>query len=121
MLVGNNPIEMSGICEKLHQGFRGHVHTNISFTMKGIPQKVKLIRPSLIIVDELFGYSEIQKLVEALSNDPKTKHITMCMLKSSGLSYSHQLNISHFITKDSVSSKELVQRFWGSMEERKIA
>ena len=67
LLVGNNPIEMGGVLEKLKQVRGQRIATEIAFDLKSILERLLRFQPNFILIDDNIGRHELMETVNTLS------------------------------------------------------
>jgi PleD family two-component response regulator len=83
LLIGNNPMEMSTVLEKLKQVRNQQITTEIAFDLQSILERLIKFSPNFIFIDDNIGRFELQKTVKQLSTNRKTKDIPITVLKTS--------------------------------------
>jgi hypothetical protein len=83
LLVGNNPIEMGGILDKLNRIRTKKIVTEIAFDLKTISERLAHFKPSYILIDDNIGKLELTQVVTTLSAGNRTKNIPITVLKNS--------------------------------------
>src|SRR4051812_18775568 len=82
LVVGNNPIELGHVFDRL-QGITDRViQTETAFDLKTILERLVFFRPQHIIIDDNVGRTELQIMVSKL-HDRKTRHVPITILKNS--------------------------------------
>ncbi|MEJ1236757.1 hypothetical protein WBG78_01430 [Chryseolinea sp. T2] len=108
LLVGNNPIELSGVLEKLRQVRGQRIATEIAFDVKSILQRLLRFQPNFILIDDNIGRSELLETVNALSANRTTKDIPITVLKNSNYSESlGSASILDYLLKQNLSPDDL--------------
>lgn len=81
LLVGNNPIEMSAIYEKLH-GLKDKI-TNIetAFSQEDMLRKINLMHPNCILLDDNIGLNPLKTIINNI-NALSKEAISVTLLKS---------------------------------------
>lgn len=120
LLIGNNPIEMGRVLEKLQQ-VRGHrIITEIAFDLKSILERLMRFRPNFILIDDNIGKSELLVTVNALSSNRKTKDIPITVLKNSN--YHEAMgssSILDYLLKQNLSPESLYNTVKNSLKFRR--
>lgn len=107
LIIGNNPIEMTGIYNIL-VGFRSKSYlTDVCFNLKDCFDRINKSKPEVILVDDNLGAKHIQKMALVLRQNPKTSNIKIIALRSSSRSFQAIKNIDDHIIKDSINAKSL--------------
>lgn len=108
LLVGNNPIEMGGVLEKLRQVRGQRIATEIAFDVKSILQRLLRFRPNFILIDDNIGRQELLETVNALSANKTTKDIPITVLKNSNYTESlGSASILDYLLKQNLSPEDL--------------
>ena len=68
LLIGNNPIEMGGVLEKLNKVRGQKIITEIAFDLKSILERLMRFRPNFILIDDNIGRSVMMETVNTLSS-----------------------------------------------------
>jgi CheY-like chemotaxis protein len=120
LLIGNNPIEMGRVLEKLQQ-VRGHkIITEIAFDLKSILERLMRFRPNFILIDDNIGKNELLVTVNALSSNRKTKDIPITVLKNSN--YHEAMgssSILDYLLKQNLSPESLYNTVKNSLKFRR--
>src|SRR5688500_7788808 len=83
LLIGNNPMEMGTVLDKLNQVRSQKITTEIAFDLRSILQRLVRFNPNFIFIDDNIGRAEMQQAVKELESNGKTKDIPITVLKSS--------------------------------------
>lgn len=120
LLVGNNPIEMGGVLEKLNKVRGQKIITEIAFDLKSILERLIRFRPNFILIDDNVGRSVMMETVNTLSANSKTKDIPITVLKNSN--YQESLmssSILDYILKQNLSPEDLYNTVKNSLKLRR--
>ena len=121
LIIGNNPIEMTGIYNIL-VGFRSKSYlTDVCFDLKDCFNRINKSKPDVLLVDDNLGSKHIQKMVLILKQNPKTSSIKVIVLKSSNRSFKVIDNVDDHILKDSVNAKSLDRAIDKSMHRQVVS
>lgn len=83
LLIGNNPIEMGNVMDKIKQ-MRGRiVNTEIAFDTKSLLERLVRFKPNYILIDDNIGQPEFSHTLQALSRNKKTRDLPITVLKNS--------------------------------------
>lgn len=116
-LIGNNPIELSSIYEKLRAIKNRSYHAEIGFDLSGIYKKIMKFNPKCIVIDDNLETSYLKKLVNKLSTNSKTKSIPITIIKNSNYSGATNLvGVQDFILKDGITAESLSQSILNSIK-----
>src|SRR5688500_9848510 len=83
LLIGNNPMELGGILEKLKQVRSQKITTEIAFDLRSILERLMRFNPNFIFIDDNIGKFELKETIKQLASNRKTKDIPITVLKSS--------------------------------------
>jgi DNA-binding response OmpR family regulator len=83
LLIGNNPMEMGTVLDKLKQVRAQKIITEIAFDLRSIVERLMRFNPNFIFIDDNIGRLELQETLKQLSSNRKTKDVPITVLKSS--------------------------------------
>lgn len=120
LLIGNNPIEMGGVLEKLNKVRGQKIITEIAFDLKSILERLIRFRPNFILIDDNIGRSVMIETINSLSNNSKTKDIPITVLKNSNYQESHvSSSILDYLLKQNLSPEVLYNTVKNSLKLRR--
>ncbi len=120
LLVGNNPIEMSLILEKLDKITGTKIITETAFDLKSILERLIKFEPNFILIDDNIGRVELTNTVQALAQSKKTKDIPITVLKNSNYKESYYAtSILDYLLKTNLSTDALYNTLRNSLRFRK--
>lgn len=119
-LIGNNPIELSNIYEKLKAIKSKTYNAEIGFDLKGIYKKIMKFHPSCILIDDNLEKPYLKTLLSKLSSGSKTRHIPITILKNSNYGESYLVGAQEFILKDGITSEALSKSILNSIRLRNM-
>jgi hypothetical protein len=108
LLIGNNPIEMGPVLEKLGQVRTRKIITEIAFDIKSIVERLVNFHPNFIFIDDNIGKEELVQTINKLSSSRKTKNIPITVLKNNN--YKESLasdSIQDYLLKQNLSADVL--------------
>lgn len=105
-LIGNNPIELSSIYDKLKEIKSRTFKTEIGFELKGLVNKIRRFSPSCILIDDNVNRLDIVKLIKRLSSDNKTRNIPITVIKNSNYKEGFG-DVQDYVLKESMTSDSL--------------
>ena len=120
LLIGNNPIEMGSVLEKLKQVRGQRIITEIAFDLKSILQRLIRFNPNFIFIDDNIGKNELMETVKSLSSNKKTKDVPITVLKNSN--YQESLassSILDYLLKQNLSPEDLYKTVKNSLRFRR--
>lgn len=120
LLIGNNPIDMSGILSKLNQINSGKIATEIAFDIRSLVDRLINFKPNYILIDDNIGKQELSEAVDTLSHSDKTKNIPITVLKNSNYEESYRgSTVLDYILKTSVTTDSLYKVLKNSLRLRR--
>jgi hypothetical protein len=118
LMVGNNPIELSSILDRLNQTRGGKINTEFAFDWKSSLQCLAYFSPSHIIIDDNIGKQELQLSVNKLQSFRKTKNIPITVLKNSNYQETLTEGILNYVLKSNISPDSLYKSLSHSLKYR---
>jgi len=120
LLIGNNPMEMGTVLDKLNQVRSQKITTEIAFDLRSILQRLVRFNPNFIFIDDNIGRAEMQQAVKELESNGKTKDIPITVLKSSNYREAFGASsILDYLLKDNLSVEALCNTVRNSLRFRK--
>ena len=120
LLIGNNPIEMSNVLEKLNQVRGKKIITEIAFDLRSIVQRLLKFDPAFILIDDNIGPTGLKETVQVLLHNTKTKDVPITVLKNSNYDESWaSSSILDYILKQNLSSDTLYSTVKNSFKFRR--
>jgi len=118
-LIGNNPIELSNIYEKLKEIRSKTYQTEIGFELRGLFKKIMKFNPACILIDDNVERSYMKKLTLKLASNKHTKDIPITILKNANRD-SYITNAEEFVLKESVTAELLSRSIVNSIRLKKM-
>ncbi|HYG17814.1 MAG TPA: hypothetical protein VD816_02755 [Ohtaekwangia sp.] len=120
LLVGNNPIEMSRVMEKLQQVRGVRIITEIAFDLKSIVERLMRFHPNFILIDDNLGKADLLNVVNSLSVNRRTKNIPITVLKNSNYEESPgSTSVLDYLLKQNLSPEGLYNNLKNSLKLRR--
>ena len=120
LLIGNNPIEMGSVLEKLKQVRGQRIITEIAFDVRSILERLMRFNPNFIFIDDNIGRNELMETVKSLSSNKKTKDIPITVLKNSNYHESiASSTILDYLLKQNLSPENLYKTVKNSLRFRR--
>ena len=82
-MIGNNPIDISDVYQKLKDYASDSFHTEYGFDLKKAFRHILKSRPSCVLIDDNIGLPIMQKFMAKLSAHKDTQDIPVAVLKNS--------------------------------------
>jgi len=83
LLVGNNPIELTSMLDKVNHIPDVKIISEFAFDVKSIVERLIRFTPHYILIDDNIGKQELTQTVEALAHNQKTKDVPITVIKNS--------------------------------------
>ena len=120
LLIGNNPIEMGRILEKLRQVKGKAMITEIAFNIQSIADRLLKFNPDFILIDDNIGQAELRSSIAALAEHKKTKDIPITVLKNSNYAEAWtSRSILDYLLKQNLSPESLYNTIKNSLKFRR--
>lgn len=119
LLVGNNPIELSKILDRLNEVKGGKINTAFAFDLKSSLQCLLTFKPSHILIDDNIGKSELSNSINRLQSRRKTKDIPITILKNSNYQETVSWGALNFILKSNLTGELLYRSLLNSSKYRR--
>ncbi len=115
LVVGNNPIELGPIFERLKGITNKTVLTEMAFDIKTIFQRLVLFRPQHILIDDNIGKKELHLMVDML-HGRKTRNVPITILKNSNYHETIGAGVMNYILKQNLTSETLYRELLNSIQ-----
>ena len=113
LVVGNNPIELGFVFERL-QGIREKmIITEMAFDLQTIFQRLLSFQPQHILIDDNIDKRELHLMVEKL-HGRKTRSVPITILKNSNYHETIGAGVMNFILKQNLTSDTLYRELLNS-------
>lgn len=122
LLIGNNPIEMGYVIEKIQevQLPESKIAIEIAFDLKTLLERLSNFKPAFVIIDDNIGKAELLEMVLTLSQNRKTKDIPVTVLKNSNYEESFgAFAMVDYVLKQNFNSTSLINTFRNSLKFRR--
>lgn len=120
LLIGNNPMELGTVLDKLKEVRAQKIITEIAFDLRSILERLIRFNPNFIFIDDNIGRLELAETLKQLSSNRKTKDVPITVLKSSN--YHEALGASSvldYLLKQNLSADALYNTVKNSLRFRK--
>ena len=120
LLIGNNPMELGTVLDKLKEVRAQKIITEIAFDLKSILERLIRFNPNFIFIDDNIGRLELAETLKQLSSNRKTKDVPITVLKSSN--YHEALGASSvldYLLKQNLSADALYNTVKNSLRLRR--
>ena len=118
ILIGNNPLELSGYLSKL-SNFKGvRFITSFRFNLMKSLMDIRNWKPHYIVIDDYFPSDQIRKFIRRIRNNVETQEIPVAILKSSNR-HLPVTGVQDFLLKENFSAERLLNAIRNSRNIRK--
>ncbi len=108
LLIGNNPIELGPVLEKLRQVRSRKVVSEIAFDLPTITERLLKFRPNFILIDDNIGRAQLAEVVGKLSSNRRTRGIPITVLKNNNYSEAlASINVQDYLLKQNLTTEAL--------------
>jgi len=118
-LIGNNPIELSNIYNKLKDIHHKTFKAEVGFELKGLFKRITRFNPACILIDDNVERQYVNQLLSRLSSNQKTRNIPITVLKNDNKDR-HMLQAEEYLLKDGVTSEVLLKSILNSIRLKKM-
>jgi hypothetical protein len=120
LLIGNNPMELGTVLDKLNQVRSQKIITEIAFDLRSMLERLMRFNPNFIFIDDNIGRQELQQTLKQLSSNRKTKDVPITVLKSSNYQEaSGASSILDYLLKQNLSADALYNTVKNSLRFRR--
>jgi hypothetical protein len=120
LLVGNNPIELSSMLNKIGHLPGRIIHTETAFDARSIIDRLLRFRPNFILIDDNIGQLELNQTVYVLAHNRKTKNVPITVLKNSNYTEaSASPSVMDYILKGTLTAEGLYASIRNSIKIRR--
>jgi PleD family two-component response regulator len=118
LVVGNNPIELSKILEKIEKIDRPK-EVRIAFDFHSILDRLQTFRPDFILIDDNIGRTELRHVVDEMLSERRTKNVPIMVLKNSNYHEAIGTGVMDFILKENLSAEAIYKALRNTLKIRK--
>ena len=109
LIVGNNPLELSNVVNKIAEIPDQQFITETAFDTRSLWNRLRKFSPSFILIDDNIGKHELNETLHALTQNAKTTNVPIAVIKNSNYTESIvTADIWDFILKENLSSTSLL-------------
>jgi CheY-like chemotaxis protein len=120
LLIGNNPIELGPVLEKLRQVRTRRIIAVTAFDLQSIVERLVSFRPNFILIDDNIGRAELIQAVNKLASSRKTKDIPITVLKNNNYQETFtSKSIQDYLLKQNLSTEALYNTIKNTLRLRK--
>jgi CheY-like chemotaxis protein len=120
LLVGNNPIELSSVLDKIKEVRNQKIVTEIAFDIVSIVERLGTFSPNFILIDDNIGREKLIETAKKLSRNKKTRNIPITVLKNSNYhEATTSSNILDYLLKQNLSGEGLYNTLRNTLKFRR--
>jgi len=119
-LIGNNPIELGVIYDKLKRIKNYKYRAEIGFDLKDAFKRIAKYRPACILIDDNMEKPSLRRLIKRLGNHNSTKDIPITVLKNSNFEEAVIEDAQEYVLKSSLTSESLSRTILNSIKWKKM-
>jgi CheY-like chemotaxis protein len=120
LLIGNNPMELGTVLDKLNEVRAQKIITEIAFDLRSILERLMRFNPNFIFIDDNIGRQKLQETLKQLSSNRKTKDIPITVLKNSNYEEAFGASsILDYLLKQNLSADALYNTVKNSLRFRR--
>ena len=120
LVVGNNPLELSSMLEKIKRLPGSVINMETAFDAKSILERLNRFKPNFILIDDNIGVAELNNSVKTLAHNRKTKDVPITVLKNSNYAESNSsTSIFDYILKTTLTAEALYASIRNSIKVRR--
>ncbi len=116
MLIGNNPIDLSDIYDRLKRASGITYVADIFFDAGRALKKVMKTHPNFIVVDDNIDRRELKKLLTALKGNEETMEIPITIVQNSNRDDISRDGAEEFILKSQITSESIKRTLTNSLK-----
>ena len=118
-LIGNNPIDLGSIYDKIKAINSEEYRTEIGFELKGLYNRIRKFRPSCIFIDDNLQKVQIKKILKRLASNSETRDIPITVIKNSNYSEGYS-EAQDYLLKEKLTSEKLYRTIKNSMRLKRM-
>jgi len=121
LLVGNNPMFLGKLYQKL-KALKNHTFIiDFSFDFKESLMKAFRLRPSVILVDDAVGKGVVRGFIDRINSDRRTRDIPITLLKTSNYRQVVTSGVQDFLLKENLSPERLYHSIMNAVKFKRTA
>lgn len=109
LLVGNNPIELSSVVDRLKEIRHQPIVAQFAFDLRSSLQCLHKFAPSYILIDDNIGTEELRETVQEFAHNRKTKDVPITIIKNSNYQATLFDTPLDYVLKSNLSSDRILK------------
>lgn len=114
LVVGNNPIELSQVFDRLCGISHKTILPEMAFDLQSVLQRLEHFRPQHILIDDNLGESALHALLGRL-HKRRTRNVPVTVLKSSNYHQTVGAGVVNYVLKQNLTSELLYRELLNSL------
>lgn len=119
LMIGNNPIELGKILDRLSEVKSVKIITEFAFDLKSSLECLSNFQPTFIIIDDNIGKVELSHSIKSFLREKKTKNIPITIIKNSNYEEVFSKGPLNFVLKSNLTGELLYKALTNSIRYRK--
>ncbi len=107
LIIGNNPLEIADIYDKLENSRRKYYIVDVSFNLKDGRRRALKNLPDVILLDDNLDYKEMKIFTDEIKSLNKFSHLKIILMKSSNQKYVLLEQVEDYLLKNAISTEML--------------
>ena len=107
LIIGNNPLEIAEIYDKLGNSRRKYYMVDVSFSLKDGRRRALKNHPDVILLDDNLDYAELKYFTNEIKSQHKFSHVKIILLKSSNQRYLLLKEVEDYLLKSAINTEML--------------
>ena len=121
LLVGNNPMEIGDIYDRLKSFSNPYFNTDVAFDMQKIFRRIRKFKPYSILIDDRFNKIQLNRLIKRIHRNPHTMNIPVTVIKSQNRDLGLDADIDNYILRGNLTAENLRATILNSEKLRKTS
>lgn len=109
LLIGNNPIELSSVVDRLKEIRHQPIVAQFAFDLRSSLQCLSKFAPSYILIDDNIGTDELKETVQEFAHNKKTKDVPITIIKNSNYQATLFDTPLDYVLKSNLSSDRILK------------
>ncbi|MCA4897775.1 MAG: hypothetical protein ACK5BJ_18710 [Bacteroidota bacterium] len=109
LLIGNNPIELSSVVDRLKEIRHQPIVAQFAFDLRSSLQCLSKFAPSYILIDDNIGTDELKETVQEFAHNRKTKDVPITIIKNSNYQATLFDTPLDYVLKSNLSSDRILK------------
>lgn len=107
LIIGNNPLELAEIYDKLSNSRRKYYMVDVTFSLKDGSQRVLKNNPDVILLDDNLEYQDMKSFTREIKSNQKFSHLKIILMKSSNHKYVLLEQVEDYLLKNAINTEML--------------